>query len=135
MGAVVWTGRRGGATRSGWWWCDEVREATRSGWWWCSGDGGVDGAASGPPVTRAAGRWRPTRWGDGESGADVGASGGGGWRRRGGVEAALGRRRGGGAASRRRSSGVGRGEGKGIEGEGEKGIEGRGGKIWMGAQY
>ena len=45
-GAVVWTGRRGGATRSGWWWCDEVREATRSRWWWCSGDGGVDGAAS-----------------------------------------------------------------------------------------
>ena len=28
-----------------------------------------------------------------------------------------------------------RGEGKGIDGEGEKGIEGRGGKIWMGAQY
>ena len=42
----------------------------------------VDGAASGPPATRATGRWRPTRGDDvGESGADVGASGGGGWRR------------------------------------------------------
>ena len=121
-GAVVWTGRRGGATRSGWWWCDEVREATRSGWWWCSGDGGVDGAASGPLATRAVRRWRPTRWGDGESGAEETRTTGGGAAAS-GEERAASRHRGVGAetrTTRRRRGGGAAASGKGIEGEGER---------------
>ena len=70
---------------------------TRSGWWWCSGDGGVDGAESGPPETRAAGQWRPTRWGDGESGAEETRTMG---RRRGGGAAASGEERGRGSRAR-----------------------------------
>ena len=63
---------------------------------------------------------------DGESGADVGASGGGGWRCRGGVEAASGRRRGGGAAA----SGEERGRGSRARAREREGIGlGRGGNM------
>ena len=73
--------------------------ATRSRWWWCSEE-----------TRRAAPRRRGRRGGGAAaSGEERAASG-----RRGGDEDD-------GAASRRRGSGVGRGEGKGIEGEGERG--------------
>ena len=77
---------------------------------------GIEGAGGRRrrPVER-----RRVRWVVGDGGRQGQAR----WARRGGIEA---------AGQRRRER---RGEGKGIEGEGEKGIEGRGGKIWMGAQY
>ena len=111
----------------------ELTGATRSGWWCgCSGDGGVDGAASGPPATRAAGRWRvglatgvgrarSTASAPSSSSFSVGKAAGRRRRERRGRRRGVSRRRGGVAASGRRRGGGAAASGEERRGEGDRG--------------
>ena len=112
-----------GATR----WGNEVRVVV-----WCSRDGGVDGAASGPPATRAAGRWRvgratgvgrarSTASAPSSSSFSVGKAAGRRRRERRGRRRGVSRRRGGVAASGRRRGGGAAASGEERRGEGDRG--------------